>query len=629
LVSRRGADPVALGGVEAMAGTEPDPGRRTSLVVHPRLDQQLRLAGADPLTAPASPDAWQRLLAGISRVYLDADHQQGVLQEAIFLSSREVKDLDDHLARERDRLSVTIRSMANGVCVLGADGRIEMANPAAEALLDASDGQLLGKDFGAVVTGDWPLEKERREPLRELRVAISSNGSCRYDDARFMTLNRKWLPVSFALTPLESPRSVGGFVIIFSDVRTRKQAESALKESESRFRAIFESAAVGIVRLGLDGRIADCNRTFSEMLGRDHAELRGQSIDACMHPDDAGTPNGDGVAAAGVGGSQEERRYLHKDGSTVWVKQARSLVSDSNGAPIFAIQVVENVTARKDLEMSLQQAHKLEAIGQLASGIAHEINTPVQFVSDSIHFVRDSIADLFEVLRAHHTLLDAAAPAFPDEAANVGAAEDVADLPYLVAQLPKAVERALEGLQRVATIVRGMKAFAHPDQKEKRQADLNDALEATLAIARNEYKYVATIETDLGAIPPVKCHIGQLNQVFLNIIVNAAHAIGDVVRGTDAKGRITVKTWQKDDSVSIAISDTGTGIPDAIRHRIFDPFFTTKEVGRGTGQGLAIARSVVVDTHKGSITFQSQLGRGTTFTVRLPIDAPQPTAEAP
>ncbi|HEY4015674.1 MAG TPA: PAS domain S-box protein [Polyangiaceae bacterium] len=612
-------------------GTAPDQAGSEPFVVHPLLDQQLRSSGADPRTAPRSNAAWRELLLSISQVYLDADHQRGVLRDAILLSSREMQDLNGHLARERDRLSVTITSMANGVCVLGADGRIEIANPAAESLLDAVPGQLLGRDLGDVVSGYWPAEQERRTPLRQLRTAIASGGSCRYDDARFMTLTRQWLPVSFALTPLDAKRSVGGFVIIFNDVRARKQAESDLRESESRFRAIFESAAVGIVRLGLDGRIADCNRTFSEMLGRSHDDLLGHGITACLHPDDPGASGGtnDAPGVAGVPGAQEERRYLHRDGSTVWVKQAKSFVCDSSGAPIFSIQVVENVTARKDLEMSLQQAQKLEAIGQLASGIAHEINTPVQFVSDSVHFVRDSIAELFQVLRAHHVLFDAAAPAFPTAAANIEETEAAADLPYLVEQLPKAVERALEGLQRVATIVRGMKAFGHPDQKEKREADLNDALEATLAIARNEYKYVATIEKDFGRLLPVKCHIGQLNQVFLNVIVNASHAIADVVRGTDAKGCIGVKTWQKDDSVFIAISDTGGGIPDAIHHRIFDPFFTTKEVGRGTGQGLAIARSVVVDTHKGSLTFQTQMGRGTTFTIRLPTDAPRLSTELP
>jgi signal transduction histidine kinase len=164
-----------------------------------------------------------------------------------------------------------------------------------------------------------------------------------------------------------------------------------------------------------------------------------------------------------------------------------------------------------------------------------------------------------------------------------------------------------------------MKEFAHPDQKEKAPADLNQAIQSTLTIAKNEYKYVAELETELGELPAVNCLIGSVNQVVLNIVVNAAHAIGDVVKGTENRGRIRVATRVEGNCALIAISDTGGGIPDHVRERIFDPFFTTKEVGKGTGQGLAIARSVVVDQHGGSLTFETELGKGTTFFIRLPI----------
>ncbi len=166
-----------------------------------------------------------------------------------------------------------------------------------------------------------------------------------------------------------------------------------------------------------------------------------------------------------------------------------------------------------------------------------------------------------------------------------------------------------------------MKEFAHPDQKEKAPADVNHALETTLEIARNEYKYVADVETDFRPLPPVYCHIGQLNQVFLNVIVNAAHAIGEVVKGTSRKGVIRVTTRPDVDQVVIAITDTGGGIPESIRAKIFDPFFTTKGVGKGTGQGLAIARSVVTDQHGGTLSFETNVGSGTTFFIRLPVAA--------
>jgi len=185
--------------------------------------------------------------------------------------------------------------------------------------------------------------------------------------------------------------------------------------------------------------------------------------------------------------------------------------------------------------------------------------------------------------------------------------------------VPGSFESCHDGISRITTIVRAMKEFAHPDQREKGDANLNQALRTTLAVAKNEYKYVADVTTELGDLPPVLCHVGDLNQVFLNLIVNAAHAIGDVVGKSGGKGTIRITTSQEGDQVRIDIADTGAGIPEAIRPRIFDPFFTTKEVGKGTGQGLSIARSIVVTKHHGSLTFESEVGKGTTFTIRLPI----------
>jgi signal transduction histidine kinase len=172
-----------------------------------------------------------------------------------------------------------------------------------------------------------------------------------------------------------------------------------------------------------------------------------------------------------------------------------------------------------------------------------------------------------------------------------------------------------------------MKDFAHPESKEMAATDLNKALLSTLTVARNELKYVADVETDLGDLPLVVCNISDLNQVFLNLLVNAAHAIGEIVKGTGKRGKIRVRTVAEGKTVLITITDTGCGIPEGIRTKVFDPFFTTKEVGRGTGQGLAIARSVVVERHKGSLTFESEVGQGTTFCIRLPVDSGEHSEE--
>jgi signal transduction histidine kinase/HAMP domain-containing protein len=276
---------------------------------------------------------------------------------------------------------------------------------------------------------------------------------------------------------------------------------------------------------------------------------------------------------------------------------------------------------QRQLEIELRHAQKLQAVGQLAAGIAHEINTPSQFVGDSVAFLEGSFRDLSALLSKYREALSAlergASPAAVRQ--EVTSAEEAADLPFVEQNAPAAFERAMNGISRISTLVGAMKEFGHPDRREKEPADLNRALQGTLIIATNEIKHVAEVETDLGTLPLVACHLSDLNQVFLNLLVNAAHAIGEVVAKTGGKGRIRVRTAHEGDSVRIVIEDTGCGIPDAIRDRVFDPFFTTKEVGQGTGQGLAIARSIVVEKHGGVLDFQSELGKGTSFTIVLPV----------
>ena len=279
----------------------------------------------------------------------------------------------------------------------------------------------------------------------------------------------------------------------------------------------------------------------------------------------------------------------------------------------------------KRLELELHQAQKLEAVGRLAAGIAHEINTPIQFIGDNTHFLGDAFVALAEMLALQREALAQAAPA---EAERLAAEAERLELDYFLDNVPATVRQSIEGVGRVASIVRAMKEFAHPDQKEMVATDLNRALQATLAVARNEYKYVAEVSTELGDLPLVTCHPGDVNQVFLNVLVNAAHAIGDKVQGTGGRGRIGVTTRVDGDAVVVAISDTGGGIPEAIHDKVFEPFFTTKEVGRGTGQGLAIARNII-EQHRGTLRFETVAGEGTAFFIRLPIGPDQPPTEAP
>jgi signal transduction histidine kinase len=283
--------------------------------------------------------------------------------------------------------------------------------------------------------------------------------------------------------------------------------------------------------------------------------------------------------------------------------------------------------ALQDLQMTqarLLQAQKLESVGQLAAGIAHEINTPAQFIGSNIDFLQESFTDVKRLIDALHAVLQAIAKGAPLAEASREAETLLAELDwdYLDTEIPMAIRQSKEGIKRVTTIVQAMKEFSHPGNKEKAMHDLNKIIETTITVASNEWKYYADIETHFQEnLPQVFCLADEIGQVFLNILVNASHAIAAKNKDGTERGRITISTRQFTQYVQICIEDTGIGIPENIRERVFDPFFTTKTVGMGTGQGLAIAHDVIVKKHSGTINFTSEKGKGTVFTIHLPLEA--------
>jgi signal transduction histidine kinase len=390
-------------------------------------------------------------------------------------------------------------------------------------------------------------------------------------------------------------------------------AVSELRESEERLTAVLEKMPVGLAIIDRDGMVFWLNEALKSMVGvASKGEITSRRCSEAI---------GCSGAACGPGSEVErEGRIRRKDGKELSVLSSLHPIDVGSGGQSLCI--LFDITRRQSLEADLHRARKLEAVGQLAAGIAHEINTPTQFVGDSLRFLSTSCKDVLGVVERYREAIGKLADQ-PDATALVDemrAAEEKADLTYIEQEAPGAFERAREGIARITSIVGAMKEFAHPDQRQKAKVDLNHALESTLVIARNEYKYVAEVETDFGAIPPVLCHLGDVNQVFLNLLVNSAHAVAEVVKASDTKGRIRVRTRQEGHCVRVEIADTGCGIPEAIRERVYDPFFTTKEVGRGSGQGLAIAWSIIVEKHGGTLSFDSEVGKGTTFKITLPID---------
>lgn len=284
---------------------------------------------------------------------------------------------------------------------------------------------------------------------------------------------------------------------------------------------------------------------------------------------------------------------------------------------------------RERVEADLRLSQKLESIGQLAAGIAHEINTPVQYVAHNVVFLRDSYFDLERLrlkLRAACAHRDANRE-YNMAIEEIERLERDMDVEFIAGHAPQAFDSALHGLERISTIVQAMRVFGHHEGSEFKAVDLNKIVMSTLEVARNEYRMFADVELDLGELPPITCRGGELGQVFLNLIVNAAHAIEARVGKTGARGTIRVRSAIEGSDAVFSVEDTGCGIPDSVRERIFDPFFTTKEVGRGTGQGLSIARSIIVERHHGTIGVTSVVGQGSTFTIRLPLAMPLSTIE--
>ncbi|MEZ5931703.1 MAG: sensor histidine kinase [Alphaproteobacteria bacterium] len=273
-------------------------------------------------------------------------------------------------------------------------------------------------------------------------------------------------------------------------------------------------------------------------------------------------------------------------------------------------------------------SNQLATLGTMASGIAHEINTPIQFIGDNLQFINDSFGAVDRLLGCYASLHEAALAAglLDRETAMLSAALEEAELDFLRDELSGAIEQSLAGIQQVARIASAMKSFARRGSAEKEMADINQAIDMTATICRNEWKYDADLELDLDpGLPRMSCHIGALSQVWLNLIVNAAHAIK--ARPDRERGLITIKTSSDNGWIRVTVADNGTGIPDQLRERVFEPFFSTKDAGEGSGQGLSICRKIVGEQHGGGIELSTEVGRGSTFTVSLPLEA-ETTASA-
>jgi len=417
----------------------------------------------------------------------------------------------------------------------------------------------------------------------------------------------------------------------------RKQTEDDLRRQRDYINQIIHETPALVAGISPEGIITFVNPSVTRHTGYAADELIGHNWWMLFFPGDAEKQLRNFLDHLEKGSLRDyEMEMVTLTGGKRTISWNILTKKDSKGQLTELIGFGNDITERKQaelqraaMEIQLRHSQKLESIGQLAAGIAHEINTPTQYLGDNIRFLQTSFHDLNEIHAAYACVMAAAARNELTQELLAETSETIQrnNHTFLLKEIPKAIQQSLEGVDRVARIVRAMKDFSHPGTGRKTPIDLNKAIETTMTVAGNEWKYVARVETDLAPnLPLVPCMPGEFNQVILNLVVNAAHAIGDVVDGSKKEmGLIRVSTRLVDDFVEIRVKDTGTGIAEKIRDRVFDPFFTTKPVGKGTGQGLAIAHNVIVDQHQGQIFFESEIGVGTVFIIRLPVQPEQRT----
>lgn len=569
--------------------------------------RQLRDAGCDG-GVPPDEARWRGLLRAVSSTYRQ---QHDLMQTAVRDIGFEATTMNRPSSRGNEQfpLEAVVEALDEGICLIDSDHRITLLNAAGRRLLGVTDEQVVGATLDDLAAGDTGLAMIAGRLLRIIRQRVQHGRQYVATALAVPTLQGGRIPMDITVSAIALDRRVTGTAVTFCDVSERQLTQHALWEGEERFRSFFRNAAIGMMRLDVTARVDESNPPLRVMLDRSESELATSPIHDFLEAEDAAESRR--MFHDLVSGAVERYQLealLRGTGQPRWIHITMSMLRDQAGWPTFAIGTVEDITERKSLERQLHDAQKLEAIGRLAAGVAHEINTPIQFIGDNVQFLGNAI----EVLM---TALDPG----PADHGTAGQLSGHADLEFVREEAPMAIKETLDGVERVSGIVKAMKAMSHHDAGPHALADINKAITDAVTFARHEIKYVADVALDLDDIPPVMCNVADLGQVLLNLLVNAAHAIADVVTGTGQRGRIEVRSRSVGDQVVVDVSDSGAGVPVEIQHQLFEPFFTTKAVGKGTGQGLAMARAIIAGNHGGDISFTSSAGAGTCFSIRLPL----------
>lgn len=578
-----------------------------------------------------------------------ADHPKAFDEDAVELLASLAEDMSyaldqmerDHrlslaeaeLRRSMGLLSATLDSLAAAMGILDERGHLLAANSAWTTFLDAENplvfGLKIGESYNQRCLNMIGVDSGLAAVAEGILEVTAGSRQCFVTDYTLESgTGTRYYATTVTLFENDGLRRV---LVAHREITERKHGENRMRHHQMLFRLITDNAMDLITITDREGRLQYYSPSFHTVLGYSRQEMEALEPGEILHPEDrAKAQDGARKVAEGLWDAAQVTYRLRRRSGEWGVFDARQVaIDEGDGTPIRLLVIARDVTAREDaerererMEVQLRHAQKLESIGQLAAGIAHEINTPTQYIGDNIRFMQESLPELFEILDAVAPLLSPEGVGEDPRFSGIRDALVKVDVDYLRKELPKAAQQSLEGVSRVAKIVGAMKEFSHPGTENKTMADLNHAIESTIDVSRNVWKYSADLILELDSdLPAVPCYPGEINQVVLNLVVNAAHAIQDQEGQGGGKGRITVRTRREGAWALIQVEDSGAGIPPAIQGRVFDPFFTTKGVGRGSGQGLAIAHSVIVGKHGGTIGFETESGQGTIFSIRLPLEA--------
>ncbi len=588
----------------------------------------LNLKLASAANACLRSDALKKSEEKLANLNIDLENRvkkrTSMLEDALIELKENIKEREKafvSLNESEGRMKAILDHSPAVVYLKDLDGNYLFVNKLYEKLFHVSNNEIQGKSAFDI----FPYEVAKTLRKTDLNVLKAGKAMEFEEVMQHKDGLHHYISLKFPL--YDTQGKVYSICGISTDITKRKQADKLLRDSETRLRHITESANDCIIMMDDEGIIRFWNTASETIFGYSESEVIGKHLHDLLVPMRYQKRHKEAFskwAKTGEGnaiGKIIELSGIRKGGAEFPLDLSISSVKHNNRW--MAIGIIRDISERNNLEAQLAHAQKLESIGTLAAGIAHEINTPLQFVGDNTAFMKDAAGAILEYLKSIDKSIDNEEPG-GDISRLIAAIKEKAekfDIEYLSEEIPLAIQQSQDGIKRVSKIVLAMKDFSHPGQKEKSFVDINRGIDVTATISKNEWKYSCDLKTHLDpALPLVYCVLDEINQVILNMIVNATHAIEELLgKEPPVKGKIMIETRQAGDFIEIKISDTGKGIKKENQKHLFDPFFTTKEVGKGTGQGLAIAHDIIVNKHGGEILVHSVWKKGTTFTVRLPV----------